>query len=55
MTCRETDGCKNCPIKNECDEVDDFYEDGRYVDHEVLAKIYTKGREDAINDCNKSK
>lgn len=59
MTCRDIDDCKNCPIKDECDDVDAFckstYDSEIVFDHELLAKIYTKGREDAINDCNKSK
>lgn len=47
MTCIDTD-CKNCPIKGECDEADDCYDHYGVVDHEPLAKIYTKGREDAF-------
>lgn len=51
MTCRDIDKCENCPIKDECDEVDNFREekfDSGAFDHELLAKIYTKGKEEAF-------
>lgn len=51
MTCEK---CGNCPIRQLCDEVDDCYDDYGNLDHELLAKIYTKGREDVIGEVIKS-
>lgn len=54
MTCKDINICIKCPIRDECDRVDKFceytYDSEIIFDHELLAKIYTKGRIDALRE-----
>lgn len=51
MTCS---GCESCPIRRICEEFDDFYDHYGGINYELFAKIYNKGREDAIGEVIKS-